>query len=895
MKKQLKVLINIFNERSLRIAVNYLTIWSKEQKRNKLIADSLYAVGTKYRLGNDPDKAIDCFQKVLTLYRSIGDERGESEVLGGLGAVYYNSNQDFQEALKYYKEALIKREKVDDKVLIGNTFSSIGSVYYDYYKDYPQAIIYLDSAEAVRAEIGDLINLGRTVHIKASVLEKMGQLGPALEYFEKSFEINQISGDKGRMAQALQHSGDILNNTGKYPESIEHFEKSLELYKDLNSRSGIGNVLSQLGFVYSNLGDLNTAIEKITEAAGIMKEENDMEGLAGVYNHFGIVLREAGRPEKALEYYSLSLDIYKQQGDQKLVLPLFSNIGNVYLDLKDYVKAEDYHKKGLQISRDVNAKIEEVHFLLNLANDQIFLGKLDESLSNYESGLKKAKTLNSPDLIWRFFVGMAENHERRGEYDKAVELNDSALKIIEGVRNTLQSKEQKASFMASERFAFEEIISMLERLYEKDKTKGYDKLAFQYAERSKSRVLLDLLGESATSLQKSINSGTNSKLADAQATLPVTIDEVKAICPDKNTVILEYSVGDSSSCLWIITQTDHRLFRIPERKKLQEQIETIRFALLDPGQGISEFFTQAGSILYEELIKPAEPFLSKKSNLVIIPDGILNYLPFEVLLTDNKENIQNGSYSGLPFLIKKYPISYGQSASVIKSLLSENEAGKIKPGDKKLIAFGDPVYEKPDSLLTASGKSFNRLEYSGQEITKIASFFKKGDSEIYLRENATEENVKKSNLEKFNYLHFATHGLIDEDKPDLSSLVLTKGPNSAEDGFLQSAEIFNLNLNADLVVLSACQTGLGKMVRGEGIVGLTRAFMYAGTSSVLVSLWSVSDLSTANLMEEFYRNLIKNKLSKTDALRKAQLALLSDEKFAHPFYWAPFVLFGNWR
>ena len=155
---------------------------------------------------------------------------------------------------------------------------------------------------------------------------------------------------------------------------------------------------------------------------------------------------------------------------------------------------------------------------------------------------------------------------------------------------------------------------------------------------------------------------------------------------------------------------------------------------------------------------------------------------------------------------------------------------------------------------------YPRLEFTGKEIENIASYFTAGSSEIYLRNKATEENLKRnSELNEFNYIHFATHGLIDEAKPDLSSLVLTSGSNSGEDGFLQAAEIFDLKLNADLVVLSACQTGLGKLIRGEGMVGLTRAFMYAGTPSVLVSLWSVSDMSTAALMGEFYKNLIKNK------------------------------------
>ena len=246
----------------------------------------------------------------------------------------------------------------------------------------------------------------------------------------------------------------------------------------------------------------------------------------------------------------------------------------------------------------------------------------------------------------------------------------------------------------------------------------------------------------------------------------------KAPVPDKNTVVLEYSVGDSSSFLWVITRSDYKIFRLPRRKILQEQIETIRFSLLDPQQGISEFFTNTGNILYDELIKPAESFLSKKSKLIIIPDGVLNYLPFEVLLTENTTPNAEISFSDLPFLVKRYPVSYGQSASVLMKLISKSEQpAKQKAVGKRLLAIGDPLYE--DILFNAQIK-YPRLEFSGKEIENIALYFTAGTYELYLRNKATEEGLKKNTeLNKFNYIHFATHGLIDENKPDLSSLVLT--------------------------------------------------------------------------------------------------------------------------
>ncbi len=850
----------LFGEKSLTIAVSYLNAWTREQKETKLLADSLFVIGVKFR-SNDPKKSKEVFQQALNNYRKIGDERGEGEILGNLGLIF--SVSDRQTSISYYLEALKIREKVDDKFLMGNSLNSIGAMYYNL-DSFPPALVYFNSAIAVRKEIGDLSGLSRTLASKALACLALGQ---------------------------------ELKDAGKFPEALSNFEKALEINKSLNSGSKTGEVLSQIGFVYTKLGDYNTAVSKLTEATKIMNEQNDTLGLAGVYNNFGVTLQAVGRTEKAIEYYNNAIRIYEEHGKSAEILPILSNLGTVFNESKNYAKAEEYHKRCVQLSRELNQKSEEVNYLLNLANDQVYLGKHEEAMANYEASHKIARSLNNPELVWKAIAGMAEDYKRRGEIDKAVALNDTALKVLDELRNTLKTTEFKASFMAKERYAFEDIIHMLGILHEKDKTKDYDLLAFGYSERSKSRVLLDLLGESIAYIKKQANQSSDSGYTGLQQTKPVSLKEAQTLCPDKNTLILEYSVGDSSSCLWVITKSDHRMFRLPDSKKLQEQIETIRFGLLDPKQKTSEFFTQAGYSLYEELIKPAEPYLSKMSRLIIIPDGILNYLPFEVLLTDKKGNVKSASYSGLPFLIKKYPVSYGQSASVLKSLLSEKSVdGTEDTGNKRLIAFGDPVYENQNKTSVASGNRFNRLEYSGEEVKKIASFFNEGSSDIYLGNDANEENVKMENrLHNYNYVHFATHGFIDENKPDLSSLVLTRGETSKEDGFLQATEIFNLNLNADLVVLSACQTGLGKLIRGEGMVGLTRAFMYAGTPSVLVSLWSVSDISTATLMGEFYKNLIKNKLSKTDALRKAQRALMSDEKFAHPFYWAPFIIIGDWR
>lgn len=848
--KAATVFENLFGEKSLSIAVSYLTEWSPEQKEKKLMGDSLYALGTKFRTGNESELAIEYLNSALDVYRSIKDLRGEAEVLGGIGATYYNNLGDYEQSLKYYKDALMKREEVDDKALIGNSLNSLGSVYSIYLSDYPISISYYEKAEMIRIEIGDLAGLRTTLRYKSVAYVDMAEL---------------------------------MIVSGKYPEAMENLENALSIRKELGLAFDVAETLSQMGFVYSKLGDYNTAVEKLSQAASIMKNENDSIGLAGVFNHFGIVLHAAGRTERALEYYNNAIWIYENQNDPEDLLPVLNNLGALYFDLKDYAHAEEYHRRGLNLSMSIGAKDTEGEYLLNLANDKILQGKLDESLLDYLSALELASSLNNPDLAWRIIVGMAENYERRGDIEKSVELNDSALVMIERIRKTIDDDDLKAFYLAKERYVFEDLTDMFGKMHEIDSSKGYDRKAFAYSEQSKSRVLLDLLAE--LSGEESPASGI------------VSLDEAQSLCPDKNTVILNYSVGDSSSCMWIITSKGHRLFMLPGRARLQEIVETMRFALTDPEQGSVEFITKPGYALYQMLIEPAEAFLKKKSRLIIMPDGILNYLPFEALVTENIGSAVLKGYAELPFLVKKYPVSYVQSASVLRSLIDKTiSRKKAKPDKRSLVAFGDPVYGNTKISQGLREVKLNRLEYSGKEVEAIASYFKEGECDIFLGVDATEDNLKNSlNLQHAGYLHFATHGIINEDKPALSSLVLARNVSSTEDGLLQANEISDLSLNADLVVLSACQTGLGKIIRGEGIIGLTRAFMYAGTPSVLASLWSVSDNSTSELMTEFYKNLIPGKLDKTDALRKAQLKLMSEEKFAHPFYWAPFIIIGDWR
>ena len=299
-----------------------------------------------------------------------------------------------------------------------------------------------------------------------------------------------------------------------------------------------------------------------------------------------------------------------------------------------------------------------------------------------------------------------------------------------------------------------------------------------------------------------------------------------------------------------------------------------------------------GYELFRELVSPG--LSPGYKNIVIIPDDILHLLPFETLIIHPEER---------DWLIKEYSIAYIPSFSSLRELAQRKHNGR-KP-TKDILVFGDPFYgpTEEDSIgsnpqdafqdfYTNAALKFSRLKYSSFEINKIISLFKPAKRESFRRESASEDQLKAQDLADYKILHFATHGLIDDNKPARSSIILSLDEDPTEDGLLQMREVFNLKMNSDLVTLSACQTGLGRFIRGEGIEGLSRAFFYAGASSVLMSLWAVNDEATYQLMERFYYHL-RSSETLSDALQDAKVELIESGVLSHPYYWAGFILTGR--
>jgi CHAT domain-containing protein len=435
------------------------------------------------------------------------------------------------------------------------------------------------------------------------------------------------------------------------------------------------------------------------------------------------------------------------------------------------------------------------------------------------------------------------------------------------------------------------------------------------------------------------------RYATLTANQPLTMSDVQQKVLDDQTVLVEYALQTDGSYLWAVSKSAVSLFKLPARaqvdklatdlraqlipSKLQRRIVGIDVAEANRGLGIPSSapedaapFVASSNALYKVILEPAAGIIGER-RLMIVADGALNYVPFETLL----KSPESGDFSSLGYLVKSNELIYAPSASVVGAIKQQ----RTKSTGRAMLIIADPVFNSNDArarqpatpasndaevrglgiqsaLADVAGSSpaqdakmeglpLARLTGTRSEAEEISKLAKTagGQADLWLDLDANEDNLSARDVSKYRIIHVATHGLLNAERPQFTGVVLSLVGNKSHDGFVRTDEVFNLRLGSPLVMLSACETGLGKEKRGEGVLGLTRAFMYAGAPTVGVSLWSVADKSTADLMTDFYRRLLSTaNTSSSGALRGAQMSMISGKKYSAPFYWAPFVLVGDW-
>ncbi len=923
-------------------------------------AAALGHIGTVHHLLGDKQKALEAFQQQLQLWRAESEREKEvAEALHNIGIVYSSMGMA-PKAIEFYEEALPLRRAAKDRAGLASTLDSLGLAYL-YAGEMQKAFDYSNQALTLFRELNDRKGLANALNNIGGINFTLGDFRKALEYFGQALELRRALGQRPEESIALNNIGRVHDLLGEAQKALDYHRQALEIRRELGHRLLEATSLNNIGLVYDWLGDKEKALEHYKQALELFRAANDRNLEATALNNIGgFYLNTLKDSKTALDYYNRSLEIRRALGQPIELAIVLDNIGHLYNSTGDPRNALEYHRQALEIRQKSRHRLGEAVSLNSLGAANYSLGELSTALDYFNQALKLYRSLGDRSREAIALYGLAMIERDRGNLDEARVWMEASLNIVESLRGGVASQHWRASYFAQKQDYYEFHIDLLMRLHQRDPAKAHNLAAFQASERARARSLLELLAEARIDVEQGISpelkqreravhlrisqiqgeliqaysqaQPDRSKTAVLEAALKQTdaereqlraeirqrhpryaelqypaapkLKDVQSLLDDR-TVLLEYVLGQKNSFLFAVTREDLLVARLPPASAVGAEVEALRALITSrPQRSDFEKKVEHSRKLFRVILEPAGRLLVGKQRLIIVPSGILHYLPFEVLLTKGEEKtLATMTPARLPYLLRDYAISYVPSAAVLASL--RNRPTKSTAG-KSFLAFADPVYgnltELPSSLAQpnlsdAFGDQrpwqLERLIESRREVEQISALFPKDQVSLLLREQAREENAKTAGrFNEFRFVHFATHGLLNEERPSYSGLILSLAGSQSEDGLLQGYEIFNLKLNADLVVLSACETGLGKEVKGEGLVGLSHAFFYAGTPSLVVSLWKVQDRSTADLMVNLYREIGRTQ-TKSEALRQAKLILIQQNRYADPYYWAPFVLTGD--
>jgi CHAT domain-containing protein len=703
----------------------------------------------------------------------------------------------------------------------------------------------------------------------------------ALENYEKALKIYSgiYQSSHPLIASTLNNIGIIQRKKKDYAGSIETFKKCLEIrIKALSADH------PNIAFIYSNIGQsffensgYDSALVYQNKALLLYQKNygDKHPEIAHTYNLIGTIHEKKKKYDLALDNFQLALcsnisDFNSRNTNTNPAIDNYYNSDLLLLSLllKARTLESRHYEKTLKLAdlelslrtfELCDSLISRIRQFRTSNNDKISLGRTAAEI--YEDAVSIAVDLSHLTLKKNYYLRKAFAFSEKNKSAVLLEaIADAQAKSFSGIPDSLleREKELKAEIALfeqklAEKFSPEEEKSLRTKLFTVNRT---------YEHFTKS-------------LERNYPEYYNLKYSNSS----ISIDSVRSVL-DKEGMMISYFLAENRKRIYVfcLSKTKLEVLNIPKSELLEKQIKGLRNSIR---HRTDKAYIQFARQLYKQLMPAIDPQIKK---LIIIPEGALGTVPFEALLSKDVKG-EEVNFSMLPYLINKVAISYNYSASLYTQVYKESMAAAAMPPSIFLCA---PItFDSTDHLKPLFG---SEAEVNAIDSTMKSRGFK---SSVFLKEKASEELIKSSELSGYKFLHFATHGIVDEESPELSKVYLR--PVKDEDGDLYSGEIYNLNIKADLVTLSACETGLGKVTKGEGIIGLTRALLYAGSNNVFVSLWSVSDRSTAELMTAFYQNLLEAK-QKTDygsAIKTSKLRLISNGKFSHPYFWGPFILIGK--
>ncbi|AFY31639.1 CHAT domain-containing tetratricopeptide repeat protein [Calothrix sp. PCC 7507] len=876
---------------STSLGSSLLTIFTTSQvlaqtvDTRKTEADRLFDQGLeRYKMGQR-EGALKLWQQALQIYRNIKDRKAEVISLGNMGRTYLDLD-DYLQAIDHYQQSLAIAREIKDRRSERGALGNLGTAYFSLGK-YPQAIEYQQQSLALARETKDrqgeiyaLLNLGNAYGISGNSLQ-------AIDYYQQGLAAIRETKDRESEGKLLGNLGLVYNSLGDYPQAIEKLQQSLAIAKEIKNRQDQSYVLGNLGMTYRKLGDYPKAIEYHQQSLALAREVKDRNAENKSLGSLGTVYNILGNYPKAIDYYQQSVVIAKAIKDRNSEGESLGGLGNVYTYLGNYAKAIDYHQQSLVVAREIKDRESESKALNNLGIAYKELGNYPKAIEYQQQSLKIAREIKDREGEGNSLNNLGLSLYKQGNLPLAERNLFEGIKIKESLRSRELKDSEKVLIFETQRGTYNTLQQVLTA---QNKTNT----ALEISERGRARAFVELLASR-------ISANPNS-----QSPTSPNIDQIKQIAKSQNTTLVQYSiiydqfkiaekqeVKESELYIWVIKSTGEVTFRKADLKPLWQKENTTLNDLVTTSResigargtafrGINVVYnpdapkaTNRLKRLHELLINPIADLLPKnpQDRVTFIPQSSLFLVPFPALQgADGK------------YLIEKHTILTSPSIQVLDLTRKQKKRIGNKPiqGNNMLIV-GNPTMPAVSPKIGEAPQQLTPLPGAEREAKAIANLFK---TQSLIGERATETEVTQR-LSQAQFIHLATHGLFDNIQGLNSSIALAPGNKS--DGLLTAGEILDLKLNAELVVLSACDTGRGS-ISGDGVIGLSRSLISAGVPSVLVSLWSVPDAPTALLMTEFYQNISKSP-DKAQALRQAMLTTM--KQHPNPVDWGAFTLIGE--
>jgi len=865
-------------------------------------AGALNNVARTYLLLGEQRQAIEYLKRVLPLVRTLGDRRAEGVILSDLGAAS-DTLGDKQQALDYFNEALPALRVAGDRKNEATALDNIGMLY-NSLDERQKALGYLNQALTLRREIRDANGVGASLNNLGGVTKALGDKQQALTYYNQALPFLRAAANVKGVALTLNNIGGAYLDLSDYEKALTYYSQALPIFHGLpDGRVGELTTLNNIGQVYNRMGEQQKALDYFQQALLMCRSIKRRDYEAGALFNIAYVERERGNLTEALTNAEAGIENLESRrgtiSSQELRSAYFATVQNHYefyidllMRLHKQKPSAGYDGKALEASE--RARARSLLEILAEANADIREG-VDATLLAHERALQQqlnAKARQQTQLL-------------AGQHTDAQE--EAIAKDIEILTNQFQSVESQIR-QTSPRYAALTQPQPLSLKEIQTTVLAPDTLLLEYSLGAERSYLWAVTPTSIITyeLPKREEIETAARQVYSLLTKPTPWSGIE--------VPSELTAGAKSA-----SDRDQRNLGLPDKTQTATQQ--------------SQDGPEAAARLSQMILAPVAAQLAEK-RLLIVADGTLQYIPFGALPRTQSQSSNpspQGAKKDYQPLIFDHEIVILPSASTL-TVLRQEVKGR-RPAERTVAVLADPVFESGDERVkglrsqaasstdnaqssTAAPQSqpgirraardlglndaeltIPRLPGTRREADQILALVPRSQSKAAFDFAASRQTAASKELGEYRYVHFATHGFLNSLHPELSGIVLSmvdeKG--NPQDGFLLAHEVFNLKLSAELVVLSACRTGLGKQVRGEGLVGLTRGFMYAGAPRVVVSLWSVNDQATAELMANFYRGMLSEKLRPAAALRAAQISLMKEVRWQSPFYWAAFTLQGEWR